>query len=57
MSAPDHPRSAIRKHILTGFAVIVVMIGGDIMTLPGLPKEPASMRIDIDDDGKISGLF
>lgn len=28
MSAPDHPRSAIRKHILTGFAVIVVMIGG-----------------------------
>jgi formyltetrahydrofolate synthetase len=25
--------------------------------MPGLPKEPASMRIDIDDDGKISGLF
>jgi formate--tetrahydrofolate ligase len=35
----------------------VVMVCGDIMTMPGLPKEPAALRIDIDDDGKITGLF
>jgi len=30
---------------------------GDVMTMPGLPKEPAALKIDIDDDGVISGLF
>ena len=30
---------------------------GDIMTMPGLPKVPAANRIDVDDNGKISGLF
>jgi len=38
-------------------AEFVVMTCGDIMTMPGLPKEPASSRIDIDDNGRISGLF
>ncbi|MDD5333440.1 MAG: formate--tetrahydrofolate ligase [Rhodoferax sp.] len=47
----------IREVRLAAGAEFVVMICGDIMTMPGLPKEPASARIDIDDDGKISGLF
>jgi formate--tetrahydrofolate ligase len=47
----------VREVRLSAGAEFVVMICGDIMTMPGLPKEPSSMRIDIDDDGKISGLF
>ena len=35
----------------------VILLGGDIMTMPGLPKSPAAMDIDIDEDGNISGLF
>ena len=38
-------------------AEFVVLLGGDIMTMPGLPKTPAAAAIDIDDDGNISGLF
>jgi formate--tetrahydrofolate ligase len=33
------------------------MICGDMMTMPGLPKEPAAERIDVDDSGRIVGLF
>lgn len=35
----------------------IVLLGGDIMTMPGLPKTPAACAIDVDDDGNISGLF
>ena len=42
--------------ICTG-AEFVVGLGGDIMTMPGLPKRPAAADIDIDDEGNISGLF
>ena len=38
-------------------AGFVVALGGDIMTMPGLPKTPAACAIDVDDDGNISGLF
>jgi formate--tetrahydrofolate ligase len=38
-------------------AEFVVVICGSIMTMPGLPKTPAAERIDVDDNGKISGLF
>ena len=33
------------------------MICGDIMTMPGLPKVPSAEKIDLDDDGKVVGLF
>ncbi len=56
-AAPSGHTVNIREVRLSAGAEFVVMICGDIMTMPGLPKEPASMRIDIDDDGKISGLF
>ncbi len=55
--APSGHVVNIREVRLAAGAEFIVMICGDIMTMPGLPKEPASMRIDIDDDGKISGLF
>jgi formate--tetrahydrofolate ligase len=56
-AAPSGHMVNVREVRLAAGAEFVVMICGDIMTMPGLPKEPASARIDIDDDGKISGLF
>lgn len=38
-------------------AGFVVVLTGDIMTMPGLPKSPAAERIDVTSDGKITGLF
>jgi formate--tetrahydrofolate ligase len=47
----------IREVRLAAGAEFVVMICGDVMTMPGLPKFPAAHAIDIDDDGRIKGLF
>jgi formate--tetrahydrofolate ligase len=47
----------IREVRLAAGAEFVVMICGDIMTMPGLPRVPAASSIDVDDDGKITGLF
>lgn len=47
----------VRDVRLSRGAGFVVALCGDIMTMPGLPRSPASDRIDIDDDGRISGLF
>jgi formate--tetrahydrofolate ligase len=52
----DHTM-AIRDVRLSRGAEFLVVLCGDIMTMPGLPKRPASERIDIDEDGVISGLF
>ncbi len=38
-------------------AGFLVAISGDIMRMPGLPKVPAAVNMDIDEDGKITGLF
>jgi formate--tetrahydrofolate ligase len=56
-AAPSGHVVNIREVRLSAGAEFVVMVCGDIMTMPGLPKEPASLRIDVDDNGKISGLF
>ena len=56
-AAPSGHTVNVREVRLAAGAEFVVMICGDIMTMPGLPKEPASSRIDIDDNGKITGLF
>jgi formate--tetrahydrofolate ligase len=55
--APTGHTVNVREVRLAAGAEFVVMVCGDIMTMPGLPKEPAALRIDIDDDGKITGLF
>jgi formate--tetrahydrofolate ligase len=47
----------VREVRLSAGAEFVVMICGDIMTMPGLPKVPSAEKIDITDDGKVVGLF
>ncbi len=47
----------IRDVYVSAGAGFVVAITGTVMTMPGLPKVPAAERIDVDEDGKITGLF
>ena len=47
----------IREVYPSAGAGFVVAVTGTIMTMPGLPKKPAAFQIDLDDDGKITGLF
>ena len=47
----------VREVRLSAGAGFVVMICGDVMTMPGLPKAPAALKIDIGDDGRVTGLF
>ena len=55
--APSGHVVNIREVRLAAGAEFVVMICGDIMTMPGLPKVPSACAIDVNDDGKITGLF
>ncbi|HEY2339838.1 MAG TPA: formate--tetrahydrofolate ligase [Steroidobacteraceae bacterium] len=55
--APAHHVVNIREVRLAAGAEFVIMICGDIMTMPGLPKVPAANNIDVDNDGRITGLF
>lgn len=48
---------SVRDVRLSAGAGFIVVYAGDIMTMPGLPKAPAAERIDVDDSGKITGLF
>lgn len=47
----------VREVYVSAGAGFVVVLTGAVMTMPGLPKEPAAYRIDVDDNGKITGLF
>jgi formate--tetrahydrofolate ligase len=55
--APSGHSVNVREVRLAAGAEFIVMVCGDIMTMPGLPKIPSANRIDIDENGKISGLF
>jgi formate--tetrahydrofolate ligase len=55
--APEGHVVDIREVRLAAGARFIVMICGDIMTMPGLPAVPAADSIDVDDDGRIVGLF
>ena len=55
--APSGHMVNVREVRLAAGAEFVVMVCGDIMTMPGLPKVPSSERIDLDEDGKVVGLF
>jgi formate--tetrahydrofolate ligase len=55
--APSGHVVNIREVRLAAGAEFVVMVCGDIMTMPGLPKVPSAVSIDVDDDGRITGLF
>ncbi|MBR7184653.1 MAG: formate--tetrahydrofolate ligase [Clostridia bacterium] len=47
----------VREVKLSAGAEFMVVLTGEIMTMPGLPKSPAAVRIDVDDQGNITGLF
>jgi formate--tetrahydrofolate ligase len=57
LGAPSGHAVNIREVRLAAGAEFIVMICGDIMTMPGLPKVPAADSIDIDENGKVVGLF
>ncbi|MBD3781506.1 MAG: formate--tetrahydrofolate ligase [Micrococcales bacterium] len=54
--APEGHTVSVREVRLAAGAGFVVMVTGEIMTMPGLPRVPASEHIDVDDDGRIVGL-
>ena len=57
LGAPEDFRITVREVKLCSGAGFVVVKTGDIMTMPGLPKVPAAEKIDVDENGKITGLF
>ncbi len=57
LGAPEGFTVTVKNVRVSAGAGFVVALTGDIMTMPGLPKVPAAERIDVDENGKISGLF
>ena len=57
LGAPEGFTVTVKNVKISAGAGFVVVLTGDILTMPGLPKAPAAERIDVDDDGKITGLF
>ncbi|MGM9550375.1 MAG: formate--tetrahydrofolate ligase [Faecousia sp.] len=57
LGAPRGFTITVRNVKVSAGAGFLVALTGEIMTMPGLPKVPAAERIDVDEDGKISGLF
>ena len=57
LGAPEHFTVTIRNVKVSAGAGFIVALTGDIMTMPGLPKVPAAERIDVDENGVITGLF
>lgn len=57
LGSPKGFTLTVRDVRLSAGAGFIVALTGDIMTMPGLPKQPAAYKIDVDDDGNVSGLF
>ncbi len=57
LGAPEHFTVTVKNVKVSAGAGFIVALTGDIMTMPGLPKIPAAENIDVDENGKISGLF
>ena len=57
LGAPEGFKVTVKNVKISAGAGFIVVLTGDIMTMPGLPKIPAAEKIDVDDNGKISGLF
>lgn len=57
LGRPSGFELSVREVYVSAGAGFVVVLTGAVMTMPGLPKEPAAYRIDVDDDGVITGLF
>ena len=57
LGAPENFTVTVKNVKISAGAGFIVVLTGDIMTMPGLPKVPAAEKIDVDENGKISGLF
>ncbi len=57
LGAPTGFKVTVKNVKVSAGAGFIVVLTGDILTMPGLPKSPAAERIDVSDDGVISGLF
>ncbi|HIZ94714.1 MAG TPA: formate--tetrahydrofolate ligase, partial [Candidatus Flavonifractor avicola] len=57
LGAPEGFTVMVRNIKVSAGAGFLVALTGDIMTMPGLPKVPAAEKVDVDENGKISGLF
>lgn len=57
LGRPENFDITVRDVYVSAGAGFVVVLTGAVMTMPGLPKEPAAYRIDVNDDGVITGLF
>ena len=57
LGRPEGFRITVRELRVSAGAGFIVALTGNILTMPGLPKHPAAMDMDIDEDGKITGLF
>ena len=57
LGAPTNFKVTVRNVKVSAGAGFVVVLTGNIMTMPGLPKVPAAEKIDVTADGKIVGLF
>lgn len=57
LGAPEGFRVTVRNLKVSAGAGFIVALTGDILTMPGLPKRPAAENIDVDENGRISGLF
>jgi formate--tetrahydrofolate ligase len=57
LGAPTNFEITVKNVKVSAGAKFIVVLTGDIMTMPGLPKVPAAEKIDVDDNGVISGLF
>ena len=57
LGAPQDFTVTVKNVKVSAGAGFVVVLTGDIMTMPGLPKRPAAEQIDVDENGKITGLF
>ena len=57
LGAPEGFRISVRNLKVSAGAGFIVALTGDVMTMPGLPKSPAAERIDVDSEGRITGLF
>lgn len=57
LGAPDNFKVTVKTVKVSAGAGFIVVMTGDILSMPGLPKKPAAENIDVDDEGNISGLF
>ena len=57
LGRPENFKIHVREAYVSAGAGFVVVLTGAVMTMPGLPKQPAALNIDVDDNGVITGLF